>query len=149
MEKTMTNPVINVTPLIDVLLVLLIIFMVVTPMKPAAFKAKIPQQPVKDDRVNPHPDTLVVVVSPDNSLNINHETDLGTIDNPQKAIERLIDIFRLRSESYAAAAMNEANVPKTVFIKAPRGLNYGSVAKIIDAVKASGADPISLQIDGL
>lgn len=45
--------------------------------------------------------------------------------------------------------MNEANVPKTVFIKAPRGLNYGSVAKVVDAVKAPGADPISLQIDNL
>ena len=45
--------------------------------------------------------------------------------------------------------MNEANVPKTVFIKAPRGLYYGSVAKVVDAVKAPGADPISLQIDNL
>lgn len=145
----MTKPVINVTPLIDVLLVLLIIFMVVTPMKPAAFKAKIPQEPVNDKNVGVHPDTLIVVVSPDNSLQINKEKNLGTIDDPQKTVDRLRGIFRLRTENYAASAMNEANVPKTVFIKAPRGLNYGSVAKVVDAVKASGADPISLQIDNL
>ena len=38
---------------------------------------------------------------------------------------------------------------RSVFIKAPRGLDYGSVAKVVDAVKASGADPIALQIDDL
>ncbi len=145
----MTKPVINVTPLIDVLLVLLIIFMVVTPTKPAAFKAKIPQQPVNDNKDIAHPDTLVVVVSSDSSLQINQEKNLGTVDDPQKIIERLVGIFRLRTENYAASAINEANEPKTVFIKAPHSLNYGSVAKVVDAVKASGAHPISLQIDNL
>ncbi len=145
----MTKPEINVTPLIDVLLVLLIIFMVVTPMKPAAFKAKIPQTTINDQIVNVHPDTLIVVVSADNSLQINQEKNLGTVEDPQKTIERLTGIFRLRTESHTMAGMNEANVPKTVFIKAPRGLNYGAVAKVIDAVKMSGADPVSLQIDNL
>ncbi|MBC7898976.1 MAG: biopolymer transporter ExbD [Saprospiraceae bacterium] len=145
----MTKPVINVTPLIDVLLVLLIIFMVVTPMKPAAFKAKIPKMPAKNDIVSVHPDTLVVIVSEDRSLGINHEKSVGTVDDPQKTIRRLAEIFSMRRQSYIAAAMDEANAPQTVFIKAPRGLNYGSVAKVVDAVKASGADPISLQIDGL
>ena len=44
----MTRPIINVTPLIDVLLVLLIIFMVVTPMRPSSFKARIPSKPISD-----------------------------------------------------------------------------------------------------
>ncbi|MBA2737206.1 MAG: hypothetical protein H0U50_10535, partial [Pyrinomonadaceae bacterium] len=44
---------------------------------------------------------------------------------------------------------SDIKVEKTVFIKAPRGTDYGSVAKVIDAVKLSGANPISLQIDGL
>lgn len=144
----MTKPAINVTPLIDVLLVLLIIFMVVSPMKPSTFKAKVPQPPTKNDG-SAHPDTLVVSITQDNSLNVNHEHDLGTVDDPQKAIQRLADIFRQRTENYFADAMDEASVPKLVFIKAPRGLNYGAVAKVVDAVKASGADPISLQIDDL
>ena len=148
-EKIMTKPAINVTPLIDVLLVLLIIFMVVSPMKPSTFNAKVPRQPTKDNRVIVNPDTLVVSITPDNSLNINHEHDLGTVDDPQKTIQRLTDIFRLRTESYIANALGEASAPKLVFIKAPRGLNYGAVAKVVDAVKASGANPISLQIDDL
>ena len=44
---------------------------------------------------------------------------------------------------------NDQKIEKTVFIKAPRSMDYGSVAKVIDAVKISGADPISLQIDDL
>ena len=55
----MTRPTINVTPLIDVLLVLLIIFMVVTPMRPSSFKAAIPAERRDTPTVLPHPDTLV------------------------------------------------------------------------------------------
>jgi biopolymer transport protein ExbD len=44
---------------------------------------------------------------------------------------------------------NTNEIEKTVFIKAPKNINYGSVAKIVDAVKASGAQPIGLQIDDL
>ncbi len=40
-------------------------------------------------------------------------------------------------------------IEKTVFIRAPRSLNYGEVARLIDAVKGTGADPIGLQIDDL
>jgi biopolymer transport protein ExbD len=40
-------------------------------------------------------------------------------------------------------------VPRAVFIKAPPNLDYGSVAKVVDAVKTAGADPIALQIDEL
>ena len=43
----MTKPVINVTPLIDVLLVLLVIFMIIAPLKPSRFEAKLPQEPKK------------------------------------------------------------------------------------------------------
>lgn len=72
----MAKPVINVTPLIDVLLVLLIIFMVVRPMKPAALKAKIPQPPAADDIVTLNPNAIVVAVAMDNSLKINNEKTL-------------------------------------------------------------------------
>jgi len=143
----MTKPEINVTPLIDVLLVLLIIFMVVTPMKPSSFKAKIPQEP--ETGGEPIPDTLIVAIDADSSLRINLEQNLGTVDEPQKTIDRLVEVFRLRRENYIAVASNEKSIPMTVFIKAPRELGYGSVAKVVDAVKASGANPISLQIDDL
>lgn len=154
--NTEAKPLINVTPLIDVLLVLLIIFMVVTPMKPSAFKAKVPQES-KQTGGKPHPHTLIVTVNPDLSLQINKEKDFGTIAEPQKLVTGLSEVFkeRLENRSYAESMENRNDlqefdrVERTVFIKAPRNLSYGEIAKVIDAVKLAGASPISLQIDGL
>ncbi|MCA1622864.1 MAG: biopolymer transporter ExbD [Acidobacteria bacterium] len=149
------KPNINVTPLIDILLVLLIIFMVVSPLKPTDFKAKIPQEPKQSGETNPH--TLVVSLNSDTALRLNKENDLGNIEEPQKLIERLTQIFRERAENRVYAQglelrndLSDADkIQKTVFIKAPRTIDYGKVVKLIDAVKIAGANPISLQIDDL
>lgn len=146
----MPKPQINVTPLIDVLLVLLIIFMVVTPTKPSAFQAKIPQEP-NDKPVEPAPLTLVVVVNPDSTLRLNNDVLAATVEDPKALIERLRSVFELRTQNMAFAEPDGSapHIQKTVFIKAPRGLDYGSVAKVVDALKTAGASPISLQIDAL
>ena len=152
-----TKPNINVTPLIDVLLVLLIIFMVVSPLKPTGFEAKIPSEPKATAGASPHPDTLVVAINADSTLRLNTESDLGTIQAPEKLVERISDVFRRRIENHAYAEeklsrtdlSEDERIQKTVFIKAPRSIDYGSVVKIIDAVKIAGANPISLQIDNL
>jgi biopolymer transport protein ExbD len=151
------KPNINVTPLIDVLLVLLIIFMVVSPIKPTGFKAKIPQEPKQDGIAKNHPDALVVSLQSDSALRLNTEKDLGTVQQTEKLTARLADIFKQRLENHAFAEDKAFNtdlpeaekIEKTVFIKAPRAADYGSVVKIIDAVKIAGANPISLQIDDL
>lgn len=151
------KPNINVTPLIDVLLVLLIIFMVVSPLKPTDFKTKIPQEAKQLENVNPNRDALVVTLESDFSLKLNRENDLGTIQNPEKLTERLAQVFQKRRENHNYVENAEFNpnlteaekVQKTVFIKAPRSIDYGSVTKVIDAVKIAGANPISLQIDDL
>ena len=146
----MTRPHINVTPLIDVLLVLLIIFMVVTPTKPSSFKAKVPQERRPESQpAMPDPDTLVVSIDINSRLSLNRETDLGFVDETGKLIDRLRFVFDKRVENYGISASGDAAVPRHVFIKAPRELDYGSVAKVVDAVKMSGADPIALQIDDL
>lgn len=146
----MSKPEINVTPLIDVLLVLLIIFMVVTPLKPSSFEAKIPQEP-DSDNVTVNPDTLVVSLGADSSLTVNLEDTAATIDEPDNVTRRLAEVFRLRTENMAFKQNPDGTyyIEKTVFIKAPRSTSYGDVAKVVDAVKASGAGPISLQIDNL
>jgi biopolymer transport protein TolR len=148
----MAKPEINVTPLIDVLLVLLIIFMVVTPMKPSSFEAKIPSEPTATPAL-PNPDTLVVSVDPDSTLKLNHVGMNATVAEPERLITELSRIFdeRERNQAYAlnSDGTSTQRFQKTVFIKAPRSLSYGSVAKVVDAVKAGGADPISLQLDGL
>ena len=145
----MTKPVINVTPLIDVLLVLLIIFMVVTPIKPNAFKAKVPSEPADNRDVVVDPLTLVVVVGSDSRLRLNGETGLGNVNDPAKMIERLQSVFVQRKANSELSSSGDASVLRAVFIKAPSTLDYGSVAKVVDAVKLSGADPIALQIDDL
>lgn len=140
------KPSINVTPLIDVLLVLLIIFMVVTPSKPTDFKAKIPQQAI-DDSGDPNPYTIVVAVNSEKNLRLNKD-NYGTLDDTKDLIAELNDIFQKREE-IGVFAENTNQVQKTVFIKAPRTLPYGEVVKLVDAVKIAGAEPISLQIDDL
>ncbi len=146
-EKTNVTPNINVTPLIDVLLVLLIIFMVISPLKPSAFKAKIPSPP-KDEKVAPHPNTLVVSLKPDLTLEINNQKNFGTVSEPQNLMSKLAQVFQERAvNGVFRDGTNE--VEKTVFIKAPRSIRYGEVAQVVDAVKQTGASPIGLQIDNL
>ena len=137
----MSKPEINVTPLIDVLLVLLIIFMVITPLKPRKFETKIPSEPKKNDIVEPNPLTIVVTVHSDSSLQFNKELTAANVESPQPIIDKIADVFRLRDVNLERE--------RTVFIKAPKSLAYGNVAKVVDAVKAAGAKPISLQIDDL
>jgi biopolymer transport protein ExbD len=152
---TEAKPNINVTPLIDVLLVLLIIFMVISPSKPSTFKAKVPQE-TKADNLLPNPNTLIVTINPDSSLKLNRE-DSGSIAEPQDLTEKLARKFeeRLQTGIYdehlvrRSDLSNEEKVLKTVFIKAPKSFSYGEVAKVVDAVKFSGANPVGLQIDGL
>jgi|SRR5688572_23467058 len=147
----MTKPEINVTPLIDVLLVLLIIFMVVTPLKPSAFEARVPDEP-KNLNVPPDPDTIVVAVNADSTLRLNQDALKARVDDLKPLIDELGRIFNLRTQNMAFVTDAESPTPRierTVFIKAPRGLDYGSVAKVVDAVKLAGGHPISLQIDGL
>jgi len=147
----MSKPQINVTPLIDVLLVLLIIFMVITPMKPSAFQAKIPAEPTDDPSVGVHPDTLVVAIGRDSRLRLNKDDLAATVEDPAKLIEKLRMTFNLRTENMAFVEPDgmAPHIQRTVFIKAPRGLAYGSVAKVVYAVKIAGANPVSLQIDDL
>ena len=150
------KPNINVTPLIDVLLVLLIIFMVAAPLKPFRFAAKLPAPP--DDRpIKPNDLTLVVTIETDHTLKLNGLTDMGTVDEPLKLVQTLADLFqqRTRNRVYRPELLMRIDIPeefriqKTVFIKAPRSIPYGEVTKIIDSVKGAGADPIGLQLDRL
>jgi len=146
----MTKPQINVTPLIDVLLVLLIIFMIIAPLKPSRFEAKLPQVPKDIANVQPNPDTLVVAIDSDKSLRLNKENNLGSIENSADLIARLQEIFQKRTDNGVYSQSSDGKlIEKTVFIKAPRAIDYGSVAKVVDAVKIAGAEPISLQMDDL
>lgn len=143
----MSTPKINVTPLIDVLLVLLIIFMVVAPLKPASFQAKVPSKPDTTGIVHPDPRSLIVTVDTHLRLALNKETGLGTTDDPAALVARLKTTFQQREAN--GVVDDNGNILKTVFIKAPRNIGYGNVVKVIDAVKVAGAEPMALQLDHL
>ena len=158
-KGTTAVPYINVTPLIDVLLVLLIIFMVVTPLKPSRFQADIPTQrdPNEDlSKLKPNPLTLVVSISPDLSIKLNQDS-LGSVNDPTPLAQKLALTFQQRKEqrAYKIGMENRTDlkeddrIEKTVFVKAPRALRYGDVVKVIDAIKGAGANPVGLQVEDL
>ncbi|HMJ08219.1 MAG TPA: biopolymer transporter ExbD [Pyrinomonadaceae bacterium] len=143
-------PRINVTPLIDVLLVLLIIFMVITPVKPSRFEAKVPAEP-KDQQnldVKPNPLTLVVSInSATRAISLNNEA-AGDVTDASALTGKLAEIFKTR-ETNGVFREGTNEVEKTIFIKSPTTVKYGDVVKVIDAAKMAGAQPIGLQIDDL
>lgn len=157
--STTAEPYINVTPLIDVLLVLLIIFMVVTPLKPSRFKADIPTQrdPNEDlSKLKPNPLTLVVTIASDLSIKLNQD-NMGSVNDTAPLAQRLRQTFDLRKDQRAfkigfenrTDLKEEDRIEKTVFVKAPRAAKYGDVVKVIDAIKGAGANPVGLQVDDL
>ena len=141
-------PQINITPLIDILLVLLIIFMVISPLKPARFETKLPAE---SDGGETHPDALIVSVDEKLQLRLNNGETLGSTEDTGKLNALLVQTFqeRARNGVIKKNARGEAETEKTVFIKAPRSVNYGTIAKVVDGVKGAGANPIGLQIDDL
>jgi biopolymer transport protein ExbD len=152
-------PYINVTPLIDVLLVMLIIFMVITPLKPSRFEADIPTQrdPNEDlSQLKPNPLTLVVSIANDLSLKLNQD-NMGSVNDTAGLSQKLLQLFRQRADTHAYKQGMELRtdlpesqrIEKTVFIKAPRSVKYGDVVKVIDAIKGAGASPVGLQVDDL
>jgi biopolymer transport protein TolR len=115
----------NVVPLIDILLVLLIIFMVITPLKPKGLEAVVPQ-PSHD--VDPRTDVKIVVVQvlDNNRLKINGDT--ATWDNLG---EQLNNIFKLRAE-------------KVAFLKGDDTVVFANVARAIDVMRSSGVEKVGL-----
>ncbi len=117
----------NVVPLIDVLLVLIIIFMVITPRTPSGLKTLVPQPSPPDAKQAP-PDTrtIVVQVLQGGQLKINQDDvrwgDLGT---------RLFDIFKERAD-------------KIAFVKGDENVPFEQVARAIDIMRGSGIDHVGL-----
>ena len=158
-SKDRAVPYINVTPLIDVLLVVIIIFMVVTPLKPSRFKADIPTQRDPNEQIQnlkPNPLTLVVSITPDLQVKLNQDA-MGSVNDTTNLAAKLQQTFQQRKEQHAykvgmETATNvseDQRIEKTVFVKAPRALHYGDVVKVIDAIKGAGANPVGLQVDDL
>ncbi len=119
-------PIINVTPLIDVLLVLLIIFMVIQPHREAKLPVKAPEHAPID--APPSPETLMLTVSGDMRLELN---------------SRPVEVDELLS--LLATVMEQRPVDtRTLLIKAPPMLAYGPVVLLIDLAKGAGVVTVGL-----
>jgi len=118
---------INMTPMIDVLLVLIIIFMVITPLTPKGLEALVPQPPPPNQKPNLSDQrTVVIVVDDKHNYSINNEPQAE-----DKLGERLQEIFKTRAE-------------RVVFVKGDPGLDFIWVAKAIDIAHGAGIDKVGL-----
>jgi len=115
---------VNVVPLIDILLVLLVIFMIM-PHRQMGLQASLPQEATGPVPIAP-PETIVVQVVSDGSLRIN-----GSVVQLDELRGRLERIFALRAHRVA-------------FLQGDRSVEFQAVAQVLDLMHASGASPIGL-----
>jgi len=119
---------INVTPYIDILLVLLIIFMVIQPTIQYNLEARVPDKPDEDmpKDVVVQTEAIVISVNPDGTVSINQEPVLMA-----QLGSRLFEIYSARAN-------------KNMFVQADQSLPFGDVIRVIDIAKGAGVGDVGL-----
>jgi biopolymer transport protein TolR len=117
---------INITPLVDVMLVLLIIFMVTTPMMQSGIAVKLPSA---ESRSNPSAGGLVLTLTRDRYVYMN---------------DQIVNLYFLESRLKSFFLNSEK---KVVFLKADKGLTYGYIIEVMDIIKNAGVDTVGMIVE--
>lgn len=120
---------INVTPLVDVMLVLLIIFMVTAPMLQQGIKVNLPQ--AKANNIKANEEKIMITITRDEKIYINK--------NP----------YTLNELGQTLKAINAYNREKQVFLKADKDVPYGFVVRVMSAIKDAGIKELGMVTEPL
>jgi biopolymer transport protein ExbD len=124
---------INVTPMADIMIVLLIIFMVITPMLQKGVDVKLPQAANTKDRKD---DAKTIVVA----VKKNTDTYLQIGNNPTERLERQEDLLPQVKEQL----QDRAEGARMIYLKADEGLPYAEVMKVMDLCREAGVEEVAL-----